>query len=196
MDEIVNLRAARKARTKAEARAQADANAAKFGRSKAERALEAAREWAAKSDADADLLESLRARAAIASVAVLSGQGDVAAALRVLLAAVDANGEDADGMYPPTSTEIRLYVGLLAAHRGDAGAVAEMLRRTRDSRIVRDYPTVAQLQQVLLAEQDRLAGKPQAAIDRLPGEAGNLAGGGALGAGARRQVCRRCCAGE
>ena len=131
------------------------------------RALEAAREWAAKSDADADLLESLRARAAIASVAVLSGQGDVAAALRELLAAVDANGEDADGMYPPTSTEIRLYVGLLAAHRGDAGAVAEMLRRTRDSRIVRDYPTVAQLQQVLLAEQDRLAGKPQAAIDRL-----------------------------
>lgn len=52
MDEIVNLRAARKARTKAEARAQADANAAKFGRSKAERALEAARAEKARRDLD------------------------------------------------------------------------------------------------------------------------------------------------
>lgn len=52
MAEIVNLRAARKARTKAEARAQADANAAKFGRSKAERALEAARAEKARRDLD------------------------------------------------------------------------------------------------------------------------------------------------
>jgi hypothetical protein len=43
MAEIINLRTARKARTKSEARAQADANAAKFGRTKAERSLEQAR---------------------------------------------------------------------------------------------------------------------------------------------------------
>jgi hypothetical protein len=40
---IVSLRAVRKAQSRAEAKAQADANAAKFGRTKAERVLEAAR---------------------------------------------------------------------------------------------------------------------------------------------------------
>ena len=39
MAELINLRAVRKAKTKAETRAQADANAAKFGRSKAEKAV-------------------------------------------------------------------------------------------------------------------------------------------------------------
>ncbi|WP_022703130.1 DUF4169 family protein [Pseudorhodobacter ferrugineus] len=41
--EIINLRAAKKARSKAEARAQADANATKFGRTKAERTLDQSR---------------------------------------------------------------------------------------------------------------------------------------------------------
>lgn len=43
MAEVVNLKAARKARARADERAQADANAAKFGRSKAEKVLEEAR---------------------------------------------------------------------------------------------------------------------------------------------------------
>lgn len=43
MAEIINLRAAKKARSRAEARAQGDANAARFGRTKAERAIEKAR---------------------------------------------------------------------------------------------------------------------------------------------------------
>ena len=43
MAEIINLRAVKKARSKTESRAQADANAAKFGRTKAERTLEQAR---------------------------------------------------------------------------------------------------------------------------------------------------------
>lgn len=42
MGEIVNLRAAKKAKTRAEARAKGDENAAKFGRSKAEKTLERA----------------------------------------------------------------------------------------------------------------------------------------------------------
>lgn len=41
MAEIVNLRAARKAKARQEAGAKASANAARFGRSKAERAREA-----------------------------------------------------------------------------------------------------------------------------------------------------------
>jgi len=40
MAEIINLRAVKKARSRTETRAQADANAAKFGRTKAERAIE------------------------------------------------------------------------------------------------------------------------------------------------------------
>ena len=48
MAEIINLRAVRKAKEKTETRAQADANAVKFGRTKAERLLEAARAEQAK----------------------------------------------------------------------------------------------------------------------------------------------------
>lgn len=42
MSEIVNLRQARKARERMKARAQGDANAVKFGQSKAGKALDAA----------------------------------------------------------------------------------------------------------------------------------------------------------
>jgi len=52
MTGIVNLRKARKAREKAEKRAEADRNAAVFGRSKAEKALEAARADKARADLD------------------------------------------------------------------------------------------------------------------------------------------------
>lgn len=52
MVEIINLRTARKARDKAEARAQADANALKFGRFKSEKVLEAAKADKAKRDLD------------------------------------------------------------------------------------------------------------------------------------------------
>ena len=52
MAEIINLRTARKARDKAEARAQADANALKFGRYKSEKVLEAAKADKAKRDLD------------------------------------------------------------------------------------------------------------------------------------------------
>ena len=52
MAEIVNLRAARKAKAKDAARAQGDVNAAKFGRSKAERALQKAQAEKAARDLD------------------------------------------------------------------------------------------------------------------------------------------------
>ena len=49
MSAVVNLRAARKARARAERRAEADVNAARHGRTKAERAAEdAARDRAAR----------------------------------------------------------------------------------------------------------------------------------------------------
>jgi len=58
MGEIINLRAARKAALRAKARAQGDENAAKFGRSKAERTQSAAHEEKARRDLDAHRRES------------------------------------------------------------------------------------------------------------------------------------------
>lgn len=52
MAKIVNLRAARKSKDRLAARAKADANAAKFGRSKAEKDLQAAKAEKARRDLD------------------------------------------------------------------------------------------------------------------------------------------------
>ena len=52
MAEVVNLRAARKAKDRAKGRVLADHNAAKHGRSKAAKALEAARAEKAARDLD------------------------------------------------------------------------------------------------------------------------------------------------
>jgi hypothetical protein len=57
MAEIVNLKAARKARDKAAARVKADANAAKHGRAKALKALEKARADKEKAALDGHLRE-------------------------------------------------------------------------------------------------------------------------------------------
>lgn len=52
MSKIVNLSQARKAQTRAEKRAQADANATRYGRTKAERELDAARKTKSAHDLD------------------------------------------------------------------------------------------------------------------------------------------------
>lgn len=57
MREIVNLNRARKTRTRDEKRAGADANAIKFGRSKAERVIDAARSDKARQMLDQHKLE-------------------------------------------------------------------------------------------------------------------------------------------
>ncbi|MEO5614427.1 MAG: DUF4169 family protein [Cypionkella sp.] len=56
MAEIINLRAVRKANERLEARAQADANAMKFGRRKGDKTLEAARLDKEKRDLDGHAL--------------------------------------------------------------------------------------------------------------------------------------------
>lgn len=52
MAEIINLRAARKAKERLETRAQADANSLKFGRRKVDKTLDAARISKTKRDLD------------------------------------------------------------------------------------------------------------------------------------------------
>ena len=61
----------------------------------------------------------------------------------------------------------RLYSGLLSAYRNDRSGVEDALRHTQGSAVVRDYPTVRELHQVLEAEQERLAGQPRLAMARL-----------------------------
>ncbi len=131
------------------------------------RAADAGLAWRREADAAGDVLEGLRSRAAVAAVAVLSRQGDAGERVEDLLRAIDANAAAADAIYAPTSTELRLFAGLLSAHAGDAKGVATALERTRDSRAARDYPTVAQLREAVLSERDRLAGDAPAAIARL-----------------------------
>ena len=57
MAEVVNLRVARKARARAEAKGVADANAAKFGRTKSEKERAAAQADKARRDLDGHFLE-------------------------------------------------------------------------------------------------------------------------------------------
>ncbi|WP_051247057.1 putative peptide modification system cyclase [Thermomonas fusca] len=131
------------------------------------RAAAAVRAWSGAADAGDDVLESLRARTALASMAVLHGQGDASEAQQALLALVDAKGAAGDAVYPPISTELRLYAGLLSAYRNDRSGVEDALRRTQDSAVVHEYQTVRELYQVLQAEQERLAGQPRLAMARL-----------------------------
>jgi len=130
-------------------------------------AAAAASAWRKEAEAAADVVETLRAHAAIASVAVLSGHGDGMRDLRALRDALRERAQEADAVYSPASTELRLLVGLLAASRDDAAMAAGALRNVQGNAALRDYPTVGQLQQVVLAEQERMAGKPDAAIARL-----------------------------
>ncbi|GGH48138.1 DUF4169 family protein [Frigidibacter albus] len=57
MTEIINLRQARKQRARAEERSEATARAAKFGRSKAEKALEDAQAGKARAALDGHKIE-------------------------------------------------------------------------------------------------------------------------------------------
>lgn len=130
-------------------------------------AREAAQAWYDRASANNDVLETLRAQAALASVGIFSGDTGATRGLQSLLAAVDRQSEAVDAIYPPASTELRMYAGLLAAYRDDRAGVDAALRSTDGSVAVREFPTLAQLRQVLLAEQARLSGQPKAAVARL-----------------------------
>lgn len=130
-------------------------------------AIDAVRAWEQQARTADDVVETLRARAAIASVTVLSGRVDAVREVQALRDAVQSRAKEVDAVYPPASSELQLLIGLLGAYKNDATTVAAALRSVQASPAVRDYPTVFQLQQVVLAEQERLVGKPQAAAMRL-----------------------------
>ncbi len=114
-----------------------------------------------------DALEILRSHAAIASVAVAAGDTDAGKHVRGLLAAIAETGAAADTLYAPASTDLHLVAALLAARLEDAELLQSALGQADGKAALNDYPFVGQLQQVVLAEQERLQGKPQAAVARL-----------------------------
>ena len=134
-----------------------------------ELATESARDWQRQAAAAGDLAETLRARAAATSVAVFSGDAGAMREVRALYDAAASQAAQIDAIYPPASSELRLLAGLLAAQGNDARLVATALRDVQDRPVVREYPTLLQLQQVVLAEQERLAGRSPAAAARLRG---------------------------
>ena len=132
-----------------------------------ERARESATTWRRQADEAGDVMDALRARAAVASVAVFAKTQGHNEELRDLLATTRVRAKDVDAVYPPSSTELQLYAALLAAYAGDASLVADALAGTESASAVRDFPTVAQLREVVLAEQERMVGKADAAVARL-----------------------------
>ena len=129
----------------------------------------AAKDWLTESQAGDDPGTTLRAHAAVATVGALSPHGERVDAVRGLVAAAadPAIGGAADTTTFYASVEARLLAALLAARLDDAGLVRSLLASVANAPSLRDYPTIAQLHQVVLAEQKRLAGDPVAAKRRL-----------------------------
>ena len=129
----------------------------------------AARDWLVQAQAGSDAEEVLRAQAALATVQVLSPQARRGDAPRALAAAAadPKVGGAAAAVRPYTSVETTLLAALLAARQEDAAQVRTLLGVVAGDAALRDYPTIAQLHQVVMAEQERLAGDPKAAVRRL-----------------------------
>ena len=129
----------------------------------------AARDWLVQAQAGSEAGEVLRAQAALATVRVLSPQARGAGAPRALAAAAadPKVGGTANATQPYASVETTLLAALLAARQDDAAQVRALLGAVAGNPALRAYPTIAQLHQVVMAEQERLAGVPQAAVQRL-----------------------------
>ena len=133
-------------------------------------AEKAAKAWLAETLSTDNAVETLRAQSALASVQALSGHGNARAASKTLAAAAadPKVGGVADAALPYASVEATLLAALLAARSDDALQLRTLLARVaRNPVVLKDYPTVAQLHEVALAEQERIAGNPRAAKRRL-----------------------------
>ncbi|MGV8943496.1 putative peptide modification system cyclase [Thermomonas sp.] len=127
----------------------------------------AARDMLATAMQANDALEILRAQAAITSVVVLAGDADAGKHVRGLLDDITTRANAVDALYPFASTNLRLLAGLLAARLDDAALLQAALQQVQGQSALNEYPPVGQLQQVVLAEQERMQGKPQHAVTRL-----------------------------
>ena len=129
----------------------------------------AARGWLAQAQAGTEAVEILRAQAALATVQALSPKlRDPGAARRLARLAADPEvGGAASAIFASASVETTLLAALLAARQDNAGEVRELLAVVAGDPVLKDYPTIGQLHQVVMAEQERMAGDPAAATRRL-----------------------------
>jgi putative peptide modification system cyclase len=104
------------------------------------------------------------------SAELLAERMDKAQASRRLLeeiAQAEANAQHTDALYAGFSEAMVLGLGYMGARIDSAEVVQRALAAVEKSKDVAVYPFFAQMQQILLAEQDRIAGNADAAIDRL-----------------------------
>ena len=138
-------------------------------------AAKLARQSSAIAVAREPLIEGGEWRVRALTVEVLAEKLTGDAAKRALLAEianVKANVRHTDQVYSGFSEIMLIDLGYLGAREGDAEVVDNALRAIASSKDVAGYPLLVQMQQVLLAEQSRLAGKPGDAIERLSALAG------------------------
>lgn len=138
-----------------------------LSRGDSEKALAAAREWKADARSNDDVLEQLRAAAAIASIVSAARPVDAGSVTRAFADEVRARAKEVDGLYPPTSTELLLFAGLLSAMQDDRVGLARILSEVSGRSTLTDFPTLNQLHHVLLAEQARMRGDAAAAVALL-----------------------------
>ena len=97
----------------------------------------------------------------------MSGDNRIAARLGDELQWQRPHAEAMRSIYPPSADEHALMIGFAAAMADDASIVRGVLARVKGSPIFAEYPKVGQQYEALLAERERLEGKPEAAIQRL-----------------------------
>ena len=131
-----------------------------------QRAEDEARSALVEAQAGKHLLHALGLRTSLLKLRAL-GAEPVGVQVRQELAEIDRHADAFAAMYAPGAEELRLMLGLVAGMTGDAAAVQAALAAVEDSASLAAYPLSGQLHQVVLAEHERLAGNPAAAIARL-----------------------------
>lgn len=109
-------------------------------------------------------------RVHVLSVAVLARQDSIQSLERRLLqelGSVRANAERTDGVSANYSKVLSLSLGYLGANIDSLAVVQRALEYTSKSTDTAGYPLLVQLREALLAEQERLSGKPELATGRL-----------------------------
>lgn len=101
---------------------------------------------------------------------VLEGKADPAA-LRRELAWIDTQDDKFKGL-GSLATDFRVAIGYLAARAGFADVLDEAIAAAGKANGMEQFPLTRQGYTVLLAERDRLAGRPDAAAERLARMAG------------------------
>ena len=103
------------------------------------------------------------------TAAFLAGKNKTLLASGLLseMSVIRADAARTDAVYPSASETLLLSAGYLGARLGSLPVVDEALKAVQPSKDIEDYPLLVQARQVLMAESERLSGKPNDAVARL-----------------------------